>query len=285
VILPHLGHRPIGAIKPSEIAAWQKGRMDVLSVNKVVVLRRWVGAIFKAAVLDDLIRVSPTGRLRPLRPTRSRVEPLETEAVARMAAAVPERYRALIVLAAGAGMRQGEVLGLTVDRVDWLRREVKVDRQLVDTTGGVATFGPPKTEASYRTIPLSSTVLAELAEHVRKFPPGDDGLLFTNAAAHPIRRNNFGSVWHPAKKAAGLPEQATSHDLRHYYASLLIQRGASVKTVQARLGHKSAVETLDTYGHLWPEQDEATRQAVDEVLGAALAEFVGSSWDREAVER
>jgi hypothetical protein len=42
------------------------------------------------------------------------------------------------------------------------------------------------------------------------------------------------------------------HDLRHFYASLLIRHGASVKTVQARLGHKSATETLDTYGHLWP---------------------------------
>lgn len=59
----------------------------------------------------------------------------------------------------------------------------------------------------------------------------------------------------------------TFHDLRHYYASLLIRHGESVKVVQKRLGHKSAVETLDTYSHLWPDSEDRTREEVDEVLG------------------
>jgi hypothetical protein len=59
----------------------------------------------------------------------------------------------------------------------------------------------------------------------------------------------------------------TFHDLRHYYASLLIQHGESVKVVQRRLGHKSAVETLDTYSHLWPDSEDRTREAVDQMLG------------------
>jgi len=56
------------------------------------------------------------------------------------------------------------------------------------------------------------------------------------------------------------------HDLRHDFASLLIASGADNKTVQARLRHKSAKTTLDTYGHLWPDRDESTRAAVDAVL-------------------
>lgn len=56
--------------------------------------------------------------------------------------------------------------------------------------------------------------------------------------------------------------------LRHYYASLLIRHGESVKTVQAQLGHASAVETLDTYSQLWPDSDDRTRDAVDCVLGS-----------------
>ena len=56
------------------------------------------------------------------------------------------------------------------------------------------------------------------------------------------------------------------HDLRPYYANLLIRHAESVKTVQARLGHASATETLDTYSHLWPDSDDRTRQAVDSVL-------------------
>ena len=57
------------------------------------------------------------------------------------------------------------------------------------------------------------------------------------------------------------------HDLRHYYASLLIRHGESVKTVQRRLGHATAAETLDTYSHLWPDSDDRTREAVDAILG------------------
>jgi integrase len=63
----------------------------------------------------------------------------------------------------------------------------------------------------------------------------------------------------------------TFHDLRHYYASLLIRHGENVKVVQGRLGHKNAVETLNVYSHLWPDSEDRTREAVDAVLGQAAA--------------
>ena len=74
-------------------------------------------------------------------------------------------------------------------------------------------------------------------------------------------------------RATGLPPRTGSHALRHYYASLLIRHSESVKTVQARLGHASASETLDTYSHLWPDSDDRTREAVDAVLGN-LADYL-----------
>jgi integrase len=68
-------------------------------------------------------------------------------------------------------------------------------------------------------------------------------------------------------KVGGLPDGFRYHDLRHYFfASLLIASGADVKVVQARLRHASAVTTLDTYGHLWPDSDESTRAAVAAVF-------------------
>ena len=74
----------------------------------------------------------------------------------------------------------------------------------------------------------------------------------------------------------GLPAGFRFHDLRHYFASLLIASGANVKVVQARLRHASARTTLDTYGHLWPDADEATRTAVEAVL-VARADFLRTS--------
>lgn len=59
---------------------------------------------------------------------------------------------------------------------------------------------------------------------------------------------------------------ATPHDLRHYFASVLIRSGASVKAIQARLGHSSAKTTLDTYGHLFADEEDRTRTAVDAEL-------------------
>lgn len=121
---------------------------------------------------------------------------------------------------------------------------------------------------------MPQSVIDVLAQHLAKFPaPGPDGLVFTNAHGDPVRRTSLWSVWRTAAASAGV-EHETFHALRHYYASLLIRHGESVKTVQARLGHASATETLDTYAHLWPDSDDRTREAVDESLGRILADSV-----------
>ncbi len=83
-----------------------------------------------------------------------------------------------------------------------------------------------------------------------------------------LLRSTFGNLWRRPARSADVPLGQGLHALRHYYASLLIRHGESVKTVQARLGHASATETLDTYSHLWPDSDDGTREAVDAVLGA-----------------
>jgi integrase len=70
-----------------------------------------------------------------------------------------------------------------------------------------------------------------------------------------------------AHAKAEVAEWATPHDLRHYFASALIRSGASVKVVQARLGHASAKTTLDVYGHLFPDEEDRTRAAIDAELG------------------
>lgn len=175
------------------------------------------------------------------------------------------------------------MLGLAVESVDFLRREVHVEQQLVYICGTGVFLAPPKTRAGVRTVPVPSYALDALSEHLRRFPPveislpwGDpDGdevsarLVFLAAKGGPILRTTLNGRWTRMARRAGVP--STPHDLRHHYASVLIDGGESVKVVQERLGHASATETLDTYSHLWPSSDERTRTVVERAWDTAPA--------------
>jgi len=263
---PTLGERQLGALRRTDIQGWVKKLTGDLAPASVELVYRWVSTILKSAVGDRLIASSPCIRIALPKRNDAEVVPLSVSEVEALAAAVPDRYRGLIVFAAGMGLRQGECFGLTVDRVDFLRRQVRVDRQLLSAREGIPEFGPPKSKAGFRTVPMPDIVGSALATHLARYRSGQFGLVFTNTLGNPLRRNTVGDMWHRARDRANLPDWATFHDLRHFYASLLIARGCSVKAVQRRLGHQSAMETLDTYGHLWPDSDDETRTAVDHVL-------------------
>lgn len=271
-VRPFFCERPLGSVRRSEVQAWVKGRSEVLAPATVELVYRYLSAVFRAAVEDRLIPSSPCSRIALPRREQRRVEPLGTDAVLALIEAVPARYAALVVLAAGTGLRQGECFGLTVEHLDMLRRMVHVEQQLVLMPGAAPYLAAPKTDASRRTVPLPAVVVDALARHLATYPVGPHGLIFTTEHAEPIRRTSFSTIWRPAVKVAELPDRSGFHSLRHYYASLLIRHGESVKVLQARLGHASASETLDTYSHLWPDSEDRTRQAVDEVLGSAPAD-------------
>ena len=144
-------------------------------------------------------------------------------------------------------------------------------------------------------MPLPQVVVDALAAHLAAFPAArvevldathkpdskrrTAALVFTSSTGRPRRRTRFSDIWRGAAATAGLEDGVTFHDLRHYYVSLLIRHGESVKVVQKRLGHKSAVETLDTYSHLWPDSEDRTRETVEVVLGRAVERVWG--WRRE----
>lgn len=271
-VYPTFGDRPIGEIRPSEVKAWVKDRSSALAPATVEVVYRYFATIMRSAVEDQRITKWPCVKVNLPKVERSVIVPMAVDDVERLVAAMPTRLRAIVTLAAGTGLRAGECLGLTVDRVDVLRRTVRVDRQLA--AGGTSRFGPPKTDTSIRTVPLPQSVADALAAHLAEFPAGEDGLIFTNPDSGPVRRSTYWDAWRRAVIAAGLEPGSRFHELRHFYASLLIHYGESVKVVQSRLGHKSATETLDTYGHLWPDSEERTRAAVDDVLGSSCVTCV-----------
>ena len=213
----------------------------------------------------------------------SEVHPLEPEQVRAIAAAMAPRWQALVVAGAALGMRQGEMLGLTVDRVDFLRRTVRVDRQMVTIAGRAPFLGPVKTAGSVRTIPAPQVALDALAEHLAGVGAGDDGLVFSDRDGHALTRPGAGHIWRQAAKGAGL-EGVVFHQLRHTAASLLIARGLSVPAVARYLGHSPAV-CLKTYAHMWASDEEMIRQAMDDGLGVGVAPRVRSVSDPAATGR
>ncbi|MEJ7720669.1 MAG: hypothetical protein WKF58_09580 [Ilumatobacteraceae bacterium] len=169
-VLPTFGPRPIATIRTSEVQAWVAGLE--LAPSTVAVVYGKVAAIFRAAEDDRVIARSPcTRRVRSPVRDGAEVVPMAPGQVRAMADARGDRYRALVVTLAGTGLRAGEALGLTVDRCDFLRRTIRVDRQLVTVANVPPGSAPVKTAASVRTIPVPQAVLDEIARHLERYSP------------------------------------------------------------------------------------------------------------------
>jgi integrase len=226
-VLPTIGDRPLRSVRPSDMQALVKTLSDTLAPGTVREVYKVAGRMFAAAVDDRILAASPCHRVRLPHDHRAEVVAPTVEQITTLAAAVAPRYRALVVLLAGSGLRIGEALGLDVGDVDFLRRTVKVERQRLRS----GQLGPPKTPKSARTVPLGSVVVEELAVHLAAHPSA--GPLFTLEAGGPLTYRAWTSTWARAGEAASL--EVDTHALRHFYASALIAGGASVKVVQSRL--------------------------------------------------
>lgn len=265
-----LGGRRLAAVRPSEMQAWVTDRAGLLAPTTLRQLVKLVRSAFAAAALDRLVAESPFQRVTLPRAEQERIVPLTVAEVRALAAAMPRGrgrrsgpgpYRAMVIVQAGLGLRIGELLALRVEDVDFLRRSVRVEWQIAQRTRERV---PPKTPRSRRTLPLPRVVAESIAEHLREFPPGLDGLLFHTAGGLPLWHEHYGTrVFKAAVAAAGLPAGTTSHDLRHHYASVLLAAGESVVAVAERLGHENATLVLTTYGHLMPDSEDRTRKAIE----------------------
>jgi len=161
------------------------------------------------------------------------------------------------------------VFGLRVEDVDFLRRRLLV-RQQVKLLYGKPLITPPKGRKT-REVPLPETVAIAIAEHLRAYPV--DGLVFTTHERKLTSRNYYNPrVWKPALHAAGVePTRANGmHALRHYYASVQLDAGTSIRALAEYLGHADPGFTLRVYTHLMPSSEDRARQAVDNALANAL---------------
>jgi integrase len=266
-IYPVLGGMRMDAVSRADVQtlvkAWAAG-----SAARTVEGRYSILAIMlRAAVKDRVIPTSPCVDIKlPKIEPRSALVPITTETVLALREAISPRYRAFVTLGAGTGMRRGEMLGLTLDRVAFDFATVRVDRQLARTSrADLVSFGPPKTESSTRTIPVAQVVMNAIRDHDAVFGHHESGLIFTSESGSLLTTSTIHTAWQRAARQIGV--DATPHDLRHYFASVQIRAGQSVKVLQALLGHKSAVETWDTYGHLMGDEDDRSRTVIEEALG------------------
>lgn len=266
-LYPVIGHRPLSGVRVSEIQALVTGiNLAPGSVRPVYGTLR---AIFAAAVRDRIIGRTPCDRIKLPELPRELITPMTIEEVRALIAVMPPRYRALVEVAAGTGLRQGELFGLWPEDFDLVTGLVTVDRQVqtIHKGGRTVEVCPLKNRSSYRTVPIGAMVVEAVKRHLDAYPTSGRQFLFRDESGDPLCRQTFSDqVWRPARAAASVAGVGM-HDLRHFYASALIRAGLSVKAVSSRLGHSNAAMTLNVYAHLWPDDEDRSRQAIDTLFG------------------
>ena len=263
-VLPALGDRRLAHLHAEEIEQWLVAELARgLSPSSVHRHYRTLRRVLQAAVEKDRLQVNPCTKVRPPRvPTRPMAILTWTQCVA-LAEAHPEHLRPMIYLALDSGMRWSELVGLRRGQVDVARHKVRVTEQLLRLNDGTWIRRPPKTSAGVRSITISASTAAMLERHLADRPDDEDALVFSTRVGTPLQHSSFQtSVWKKALSAAGV--KCRFHDLRHTSVALAIAAAAHPKAIQVRMGHSTITVTLDRYGHLFPELDEAIAIAFDQ---------------------
>ena len=265
LVLPHLGDRPIGSVQPSDLETWVA---SLVADGKApaTVQKAWqiASGVFRLAVRDRLIALSPARDVQLPRIEHSEPIPLTVEEVMRLADVIDPRYRALVLVGAFGGLRIGELAGLQLGDFDPLRSLIRIRRTASDVQGRVI-IGPPKTAKSIRTVVLPRSITDQVVDHIARLEQtGLEAWLFPAPEGGPIRRTGWARrVWKPALASAGLEGDLGTHTLRRSQVALLIAQGEHPKVIADRLGHTSVRTVLDVYGHLYEGADEAAAQRLD----------------------
>lgn len=264
-ILPTFGDMKVSALTPPAVQRWLVEELKRLAPSTVKRHHRTLATMLNWAVDQGIVPANVVDKVKAPRVPRREMETFTVKQIEDIAAAIPKRYKCLVLVAAYGGLRLSELVGLR--RMDVQGAQVTVAGQLMKLDKEWHREDP-KTAAGMRTIVLPASVAVELEAHLAEFTgPRPSSLIFTSTFGNPIAGSWRRNIWYPACYAAGMGEQVTRnyktafvnmprfHDLRHTSVALAINAGAHPKAIQQRLGHASIAVTMDRYGHLMAGMD------------------------------
>ena len=286
-IEPHLGHIRLDTLNAhtvqhfyNELAKPSKPDAAPLSAKSIKNIHGVLHKALKQAVLIGYLRTNPTESCILPRIIRKEMRPLEEDQVAvflREVQGHPHEY--LYKIALFTGLREGEVLGLGWEHIDFQTGTLTVKRQLrrEQKKGGRYYFSPPKNNKS-RCLTLAPSViqlfrLQKLEQNSMRMEACDawegHGLIFTNQTGGYLSYRTVYDCFKRIVKRIGLSD-ARIHDLRHTYAVNCIRAGDDIKTVQSNLGHATAAFTLDVYGHFTDDMRSVSAQRMEGFIAKVL---------------
>jgi integrase len=268
----HIAEDPIGAMTLDAVTAadvrdwWSRLPSDRPTWRAHAY--RLLRAAFNSAVEEELVAATPCRIRSGGASKREReVRPATLPELDAITAAMPERYRAAVLLAAWCALRFGELTELRRSDVDLKAGVVHVRRAVVRVEGE-SIVGPPKSAAGVRAVAIPPHVLPVLAEHLHGVASARTALLFPserNPQAH-LALSTLARHFERARVAAGRPELRW-HDLRHTGAVLAAQAGATLAELQGRLGHSSVAAAL-VYQHAADGRDAEIAKRMSRMIGA-----------------
>lgn len=193
------------------------------------------------------------------------------------------RFRALVLLAAFASLRWGEVTALCRADLDLKARTVRVRAAYSERSTGELVLGLPKSKAGRRVVGIPEAIVPALREHLRVFVGSKpDALVFPGVEGGPLRRSNFNkiAVWPYAVRAVGVPG-LHFHDLRHTGNHFAATSGAGLRDLMARMGHDSERAAM-IYQHASRGADNAITTAIDQLVQAEQDDGEDGSADTSA---
>jgi integrase len=295
--LPFLGNFPVDAITKQDVArwiVWQEAQRSTRYPDRMIAaktIRNYHGllsSILTAAADAKLLTDNPARGTRLSRGRRTGVSFLTRSEFQTVLHFIPDHYKPLVLVLAGTGLRWGEATALTWSDLDTGSDPavLRVDKAWQKGEKNKAILGPPKTARGRRSISL----WPDLVEAMGARAAGSD-LIFTGSqrVSRVWSARFHAAAWRPAVEAANDAERCTQigavpigktprvHDLRHTHASWLIAAGVPLPYVQQRLGHENITTTVDLYGHMLPDMQNATAQAASQAMSGAFKPLMPSS--------